>query len=192
MTPPPYADHDYKRTKILSSQREQAQGDKVNEKCTSCVGESEAFAERSLEGVMKDLAWIASSHSLLAMTYEARAAGPFASPIAEPMLSCTPCNDVLEAKVAIRGKPPPSISRDKNASRYFLQAKIYIFPSSISPPLMAIEPEWSTAKECRMFEKFIKSCVKFSICSAALFFVYHLFITQKLEEEVPTNVKEQE
>ena len=57
---------------------------------------------------------------------------------------------------------------------------------------MAIEPEWSTAKECRMFEKFIKSCVKFSICSAILFFVYHLFITQKLEEEVPTNVKEQE
>ena len=57
---------------------------------------------------------------------------------------------------------------------------------------MAIEPEWSTAKECRMFEKFIKSCVKFSICSVALFFVYHLFITQKLEEEVPTNVKEQE
>ncbi len=43
-----------------------------------------------------------------------------------------------------------------------------------------------------MFEKFIKSCVKFSICSAVLFFVYHLFITQKLEEEVPTNVKEQE
>ena len=36
---------------------------------TSCVGESEALAERSLEGVMKDLAWIASSHSLLAMTY---------------------------------------------------------------------------------------------------------------------------
>jgi hypothetical protein len=25
-----------------------------------------------------------------------------------------------------------------------------------------------------------------------LFFVYHLFINQKLEEEVPTNVKEQE
>ena len=43
-----------------------------------------------------------------------------------------------------------------------------------------------------MFDKFFKSCVKLSICSAVLFFFYHLFISQKLEEEVSTNSKEQE
>ena len=48
-----------------------------------------------------------------------------------------------------------------------------------------------TAKERRMFEKLVKSWVKFSICSAVLFFFYHLFINQKLEEEVSTNSKEE-
>jgi hypothetical protein len=53
--------------------------------------------------------------------------------------------------------------------------------------------EWGyTAKERRMSEWFFKSCIKFSICSVVLFFFYHLFITQKLDEEVSTHSKEQE
>lgn len=63
---------------------------------------------------------------------------------------------------------------------------------NISPLFSAIEPKWSTAKEPCMFDKFFKSCVKFSICSAVLFFFYHLFISQKLDEETSTNTKEQE
>ena len=43
-----------------------------------------------------------------------------------------------------------------------------------------------------MFDWFIKSWFKFSICSVVLFFVYHLFITQKLDEDVSTNSKDQE
>ena len=31
---------------------------------------------------------------------------------------------------------------------------------NISPPFSAIEQEWRTAKECRMFDKFFKTCVK--------------------------------
>jgi len=59
--------------------------------------------------------------------------------------------------------------------------------------LTAIEPKRVfTAKERHMSEWFFKSCVKFSICSAILFFFYHLFITQKLDEEVSTHSKEQE
>lgn len=43
-----------------------------------------------------------------------------------------------------------------------------------------------------MFEWFIKSCLKFTICSAVLLFFYHLFISQKLEEETNSNIKENE
>ena len=43
-----------------------------------------------------------------------------------------------------------------------------------------------------MSEWFFKSCLKFSICSIVLFFFYHLFITQKLDEDLPVNSKEQE
>ena len=43
-----------------------------------------------------------------------------------------------------------------------------------------------------MFDWFFKSWLKFSICSIVLFFFYHLFITQKLDEEDSTNAKEQE
>ncbi len=43
-----------------------------------------------------------------------------------------------------------------------------------------------------MSEWFFKSCIKFSICSVVLFFFYHLFISQKLDEEVSTHSKEQE
>ena len=61
------------------------------------------------------------------------------------------------------------------------------------PQLSAIEPErGNTAKERHMSEWFFKSCLKFSICSIVLFFFYHLFITQKLDEDVPVNSKEQE
>ena len=37
-----------------------------------------------------------------------------------------------------------------------------------------------------MAERLFKSCLKISICTAVLFFIYHLFISQKLNEE-PTN-----
>jgi len=43
-----------------------------------------------------------------------------------------------------------------------------------------------------MFDWFIKSWVKVSICTAVLFFFYHLFINQKLDEEVISNPKENE
>ena len=43
-----------------------------------------------------------------------------------------------------------------------------------------------------MSEWFFKSCLKFSICSIVLFFFYHLFISQKLEEEIDTKSKENE
>jgi hypothetical protein len=43
-----------------------------------------------------------------------------------------------------------------------------------------------------MFEWFIKSCIKFSVCSAILLFIYHIFVSQKLEEESVSNIKENE
>ena len=61
------------------------------------------------------------------------------------------------------------------------------------PHVSSNEPERGyTAKERRMFDWFFKSWLKFSICSIVLFFFYHLFITQKLDEEDSTNAKEQE
>ena len=43
-----------------------------------------------------------------------------------------------------------------------------------------------------MTDWFFKSWIKATICSAILFFFYHLFISQKLDEEVSTKNKEQE
>ena len=43
-----------------------------------------------------------------------------------------------------------------------------------------------------MSDWLFKSWVKATICSAVLFFFYHLFISQKLEEEISTKSKEQE
>lgn len=34
-----------------------------------------------------------------------------------------------------------------------------------------------------MADRLFKSCIKISICTAVLFFIYHLFISQKLDEE---------
>jgi hypothetical protein len=47
-------------------------------------------------------------------------------------------------------------------------------------------------KGAAMSDWLFKSWVKATICSAVLFFFYHLFISQKLEEEVSTKSKEQE
>ena len=85
----------------------------------------------------------------------------------------------IRARLQLGGGLPLHIYR-KSAGRTHLWAKIYIFQLSMF-----------TAKERRMFEKLVKSWVKFSICSAVLFFFYHLFINQKLEEEVSTNSKEE-
>ncbi len=43
-----------------------------------------------------------------------------------------------------------------------------------------------------MSDWLFKSWIKATICSAVLFFLYHLFISQKLEEEIETKTKENE
>ena len=43
-----------------------------------------------------------------------------------------------------------------------------------------------------MSDWLFKSWLKISALTAVLFFFYHLFITQKLDEDVSTNSKEQE
>ena len=85
----------------------------------------------------------------------------------------------IRARLQLGGGFPRHIYR-KCAGWNHLWTKIYIFQVSMF-----------IAKERRMFDRLIKSWLKFSICSIVLFFVYHLFITQKLEEEAPTNDKEE-